>query len=92
MSKVRILIPCSSILIVALAGPVPFPSKAAPDDPLPKGPSVSGEVVHVQPRRPDFMPNSGEDDAIQRRLSTFNKQQGFEDIALDRKLKICRGC
>jgi len=38
------------------------------------------------------MPNSTEDNAIQRRLSIFNKQQGLEDLALDKKLKICRGC
>lgn len=48
--------------------------------------------VRVQPRGQDFMPNSTEDDAIQRRLSISNEQQGLEDVALDKKLRICRGC
>jgi len=29
---------------------------------------------------------------IQRRLSIFNEKQGLDDLALDKKLKICRGC
>lgn len=56
----------------------------------PSSPITGG--VRVQPRGQDFMPNTTEDDAIQRRLSISNEQQGLEDVALDKKLRICRGC
>jgi hypothetical protein len=40
----------------------------------------STEGVRVQPRGQDFMPNSAEDEAIQRRLPIFNNQQGLEQV------------
>ena len=82
----------STALLFVLAG-LPTAATADSDPPSPKkSSSPSVETVHVQPRSQDFMPNSTEDNAIQRRLSIFNKQQGLEDLALDKKLKICRGC
>jgi len=75
---------------------------AASDQPSPKkSPSFSdiaqqspsfSDIVRVQPRGPTFMPKSAEDSGIQRRLSIFNEKQGLEDLDLDKKLKICRGC
>jgi hypothetical protein len=82
----------STALLFALAG-LPIAALADSDQPSPKqlsSPSV--ETVRVQPRSQEFMPNSAEDNAIQQRLSIFNEQQGLEDLALDKKLKICRGC
>ncbi|MGY8680659.1 hypothetical protein Q2941_23095 [Bradyrhizobium sp. UFLA05-153] len=82
----------SIALLFALAG-LPIAAMADSDQRSPKklsSPSV--DTVRVQPRGQEFMPNSAEDNAIQRRLSIFNEQQGQEDLALDKKLKICRGC
>ena len=82
----------STALLFVLAG-LPITATAASDLPSPKTSSSHPvETVRVQPRSQDFMPNSTEDNAIQRRLSIFNEQQGREDLALDKKLKICRGC
>jgi hypothetical protein len=72
---------------------LPLAAMAGSDQPPAKKPSTPPvENARVQPRGQEFMPNSSEDDAIQRRLSIFNQQQGLEDVALDKKLKICRGC
>jgi hypothetical protein len=82
----------STALFFALAGP---PIAATADSGLPspkKTTSPSVETVHLEPRRQNYMPNSAEDNDIQRRLSIFNEKQGLEDLALDKKLRICRGC
>lgn len=89
--KRQICIPWRSIFATGLAA-LPIASMADPEQRVHVQPSVSAETVHVQPRRPDFMPNSPEDGATQRRLSIFNEQQGVEDVSLDKKLKICKGC
>jgi len=72
---------------------LPTGAIAESDSPAPKKPSspvIGG--VRVQPRGQTFMPHSPEDDVIQRRLTIFNDQQGIEDVVLDKKLRICRGC
>ena len=84
--------PCASALLFALAS-LPITAIADSDQSSPKkSTSPPVETVHVQPRGQDFIPNSTEDIAIQRRLSIFNEKQGLEDLALNKKLKICRGC
>jgi hypothetical protein len=42
--------------------------------------------------RSDLYAALSRDDVIQRRLTIFNDQQGIEDVVLDKKLRICRGC
>jgi len=80
----------STALLLGLGLPI---IAMASDQPSPKKlPSASADIARVQPRGQGFMPDSPEDNAIQRRLSIFNEQQRLEDAALDKKLKICRGC
>jgi hypothetical protein len=81
----------ATALLFTLAG-LPITATADSDQQSPKRSSSPFETARVQPRRQDFMPNSAEDNAIQRRLSIFNEKQGLDDLALDKKLKICRGC
>ena len=50
------------------------------------------ESVRVQPRGRTFMPNSSEDDTVQRRLTNSNAAQAADDAMFDRKLSICRRC
>jgi hypothetical protein len=59
--------------------------------PSPK-PQAVDEVVRVQPRGNDFMPNSSQEDAVQKRITDFNSTQENQDASFDRKLHICRGC
>jgi hypothetical protein len=59
--------------------------------PSPKPQNVD-ETVRVQPRRNDFMPNSPEEGAVQKRIMDFNSTQENLDASFDRKLRICRGC
>jgi hypothetical protein len=73
----------AAIPLTALADPVPAPS--------PKAPSAA-ESVQVQPRGNEFMPNSTAEDALQKRITDFNRKQEGLDADLDKKLKICRGC
>ena len=73
----------AAIPLTALADPVPAPS--------PKAPSPA-ESVQVQPRGNEFMPNSLAEDALQKRITDFNRKQEGLDADLDKKLKICRGC
>jgi hypothetical protein len=46
----------------------------------------------VQPRGNEFMPNSVAEDALQKRITDFNRKLEGLDADLDKKLKICRGC
>jgi hypothetical protein len=64
------------------AAPPPQPQQA-PD---------AAESVRVQPRGDAFVPNSAEEDAVQKRITIFNSTQESLDESLDKKLKICRGC
>jgi hypothetical protein len=64
------------------AAPPPQPQQA-PD---------AAESVLVQPRGDAFVPNSAEEDAVQKRITIFNSTQESLDESLDKKLKICRGC
>ena len=50
------------------------------------------DTVRVQPRGSTFAPNSPEENAVQDRIRIFNERQQTQDEALDKKLKICRGC
>lgn len=82
-----------STAILLVVSYLPTAAVADPDPPTPKKPSspvIDG--VRVQPRGQAFMPNTTEDDTIQRRLTIFNDQQGLGDVSLDKKLRICRGC
>ena len=58
----------------------------------PKAGSQPPEGVHVQPRGPSFVPNTSQDDIVQRRLTIYNADQDAINTAFDRKLRICRGC
>jgi hypothetical protein len=92
ISQAADCVAASTVLLFALAG-LQMAAMADSDQVSPKKSSPpSVDVVRVQPRGQDFIPNSAEDNAIQRRLSIFNEQQSQEDLALDKKLKICRGC
>ncbi|MET4255106.1 hypothetical protein ABIC09_000028 [Bradyrhizobium sp. S3.12.5] len=57
-----------------------------------KADSRPPEGVHVQPRGPGFVPNTSQDDIVQRRLTIFNGDQDAINTAFDRRLRICRGC
>lgn len=78
-----LILSIAAIPLTALADP------AAP--PSPKEPSGI-ESVHVQPRGRTFMSNSLAEEALQKRISDFNRKQEELDAELDKKLKICRGC
>ncbi|VIO72801.1 hypothetical protein CI1B_44490 [Bradyrhizobium ivorense] len=81
----------SAGLLLALATPIA--AESAPNPSSAKAPPPAAvEDVRVQPRGQEFMPNSAEDQATQRRQSIFNEQQGIDNAEFDRKLKICRGC
>jgi hypothetical protein len=54
--------------------------------------SRTPDSVRVQPRGPDFAPNSTQDSTVQGRLTIFNADQDALNAAMDRKLRICRGC
>ncbi len=70
-----------AIPLAALAEPITAPS--------PKARSAS-QSVQMQPRGNGFMPNSLAEDALQRRITDFNRaQEGRTQIA---KRSICRGC
>lgn len=73
----------AAIPLTAWADPVPAPSSKAPS---------TAESVQVQPRGNVFMPNSPAEDALQKRITDFNRKQEGLDADLDKKLKICRGC
>ena len=73
----------AAIPLTALADPLPTQSPKA---------SSTTESVQVQPRGNAFMPNSLAEDALQKRITDFNRKQEGLDADLDRKLKICRGC
>jgi hypothetical protein len=59
--------------------------------PSPK-PQAVDETVRVQPRGNDFVPNSSQEDAVQKRITDFNSTQENLDASFDSKLHICRGC
>jgi hypothetical protein len=81
----------SAALLLALHAPTA--AETGSDQPSAKTPSVvTVEDVRVRPRGRHFIPNSAEDEAIQRRLTIFNEQQSLDNAALDKKLRICRGC
>jgi hypothetical protein len=77
-----------------------FTLAISPADALAEQPAVAAqptileasESVHVQPRGPGFAPNSAQDDVVQGRITIFNETQRALGAALDRKLRICRGC
>ena len=69
--------------LTALADPIAAPSPKAP---------CAAQSVQVQPRGNEFMPNSLAEDALQKRITDFNRAQEGLDANLDKKLKICRGC
>ncbi|WP_249156082.1 hypothetical protein [Bradyrhizobium japonicum] len=46
----------------------------------------------MQPRGNEFLLNSLAEDALQKRITDFNRKQEGLDADLDKKLKICRGC
>jgi hypothetical protein len=73
----------AAIPLTALADPAPAPSPKA---------SSPAESVQVQPRGSEFMPNSLAEDAVQKRITDFNRKLEDLDADLDKKLKICRGC
>jgi len=52
----------------------------------------AAESVRVQPRGSAFIPNSPEDDAVQKRITIFNAEQRLLDASFDRRLTICRRC
>lgn len=78
-----LILSLAAIPVTALADPIAAPS--------PKEPSAV-ENVHVQPRGRTFMLNSLAEEALQKRISDFNRKQEELDAELDKKLKICRGC
>lgn len=53
---------------------------------------VEAESVRVQPRGNDVTPNPADEDAVQKRITTFNSTQEIQDESFDKKLSICRGC
>jgi hypothetical protein len=59
--------------------------------PSPK-PQAVDETVRVQPRGSGFMPDSAQEDAVQKRIMDFNSTQQNLDASLDKNLRICRGC
>ncbi|MGY4315069.1 hypothetical protein [Bradyrhizobium sp. JR3.5] len=73
----------AAVPLAALADPVAAPSPKA---------SSTAASVQVQPRGNDFMPNSLAEDAVQKRITDFNRKQEDLEADLDKKLKICRGC
>jgi hypothetical protein len=78
-----LILSIAAIPLTALADPVAPPS--------PKEQSGM-ESVQVQPRGRTFMSNSLAEEALQKRISDFNRKQEELDAELDKKLKICRGC
>ena len=76
-----------SIAILPLTALAQTPSAT----PSPKPQNVDA-TVRVQPRGSDFMPNSPEEGAVQKRIMDFNSTQENLDASFDRKLRICRGC
>jgi hypothetical protein len=63
-----------------------------PSTPPPQKAEGEADSVHVQPRGEDFAPSSAEEDAVQKRITTFNSTQEILDESFDKKLRICRGC
>ena len=78
-----LILSIAAIPLTALADPIVPPSRKEP---------TRVESVHVQPRGPTFMSNSLTEEALQKRISDFNRQQEELDAEFDKKLKICRGC
>ncbi len=81
--------------IAALFTLTVMPSDAIADASVAAPPPTAVETVesvHVQPRGPGFAPNSAQDDVVQGRITIFNATQGIQDVAFDRKLRICRRC
>ena len=76
-----------SIAILPLTALAQTPSAT----PSPKPQNVDA-TVRVQPRGSDFMPNSPEEGAVQKRIMDFNSAQENLDTSFDKKLRICRGC
>jgi hypothetical protein len=71
----------------------PLAAMAEPPSVTPPGAGIGvAENVHVQPRGSTFVPNSTEEDAVQKRITIFNGRQRLLDAWFDRKLTICRGC
>jgi hypothetical protein len=76
-----------------LAGVLISNSMTAEADPLvgpATAPAAGAPVVHVQPRAKDFYPHSAASEAEQGKLSTFDAKQQKLNVALDKKLNICR--
>jgi hypothetical protein len=77
-----------------------FTLAIGPADALAEQPAVAAqptileasESVYVRLKGPGFAPNSTQDDVIQGRITIFDETQRAIDAALDRNLRICRGC
>jgi hypothetical protein len=63
-----------------------------PSVPQPQKPEGEAESVRVQPQGEDFAPKSAEEDAVQKRITTFNSTQQNLEESFDKNLRICRGC
>jgi hypothetical protein len=84
LSRAAVFCAFSIIPLMAMAEPLSVP-------PPPKAQNTA-ESVRVQPRGDAFVPNSPQEDAVQKGITTFNARQELLDEAFDRKLRICRGC
>jgi hypothetical protein len=49
-------------------------------------------IGHLQPRAPQFAPESTAEQAQQGEMSNFDAEQQKLDEQLDKHLNICRGC
>jgi hypothetical protein len=71
-----------------------MPLTAMAETPTPPPPRVqdAAESVRAQPRPDSSAPSSAEEDAVEKRITIFDSTQESLDAALDKKLRICRGC
>jgi hypothetical protein len=49
-------------------------------------------IGHLQPRAQQLSSNSAAEQSVQERISAFDFRQQKEDLELDKRLNICRGC
>jgi hypothetical protein len=49
-------------------------------------------IGHLQPRVQQFSSNSAAALSVQEKMSAFDIKQQKEDVELDKRLNICRGC
>ena len=69
----------------AIAAPPTPPPATTPGSTVWQAP-----VGHLQPRAPQFTPNSGVEQGEQDQMSNFNAEQHKLDVELDKSLNICR--